>query len=819
MKVGVIMREIKNLNFEWLFKENCSNDLESELSSSEGYNVVDLPHTIKELPLNYFSEKDYQMLSCYKKTIRVLPSMLKKELFLVCEGIAHSSKIYIDDTLVNFHEGGYDEFKVNVTNYLTQLKDYTITIFVDSNETKDIPPFGNVVDYLGYGGIYREVYLEMVDSMHIEDVYAKCYYPMESNIVNFEIKVSGGTEINISIDGVSVDYEITKEQDIYNFEIDNKILWSIDNPHMYKAIIKLYNGYTVCDEIELNFGVRCVEFKSDGFYLNGEHILLKGLNRHQSYPYVGYAMPESMQRLDAQILKNKLGVNVVRCSHYMQSKYFLDECDKLGLLVIEEIPGWQYIGGNKFKELTYQNITSMITRDKNHPSIILWGVRINESADDDEFYKKTNLLSHRLDDLRKTCGVRNFGNSNLLEDVYTYNDFANNGGKVIFSPKKQITNVENPYLITENNGHMFPTKSFDNESRRVEHSLRHLKALNEIKLQPGLSGMLSWCMNDYNTHKDFGSGDMICYHGVLDMFRNPKFASFAYSSQQDKYPFLEVTSSVNIGEYDAGLLDKVIIYTNLDYVKVSLQNDTETIVLGDYYPAKDVFKGLNHPPIIFDDFIGNRLVDEEHIDKKDSDIIKKLFKEISKSGYNIYLKSKLQMFKIMKKYHYSLSDATSLFFKYSSLWGKSSMNLVFEGYSNNEVSKVVRIGEVISTRYDISISKDQLTALNTYDVLKIDIKKVDQNNNILTYSNDCFRVECDNNVTFIGPSIVSLIGGQISIYIKSTTNSRKERFVTKNKDISATTGNVRIYDNKNSLIYEKEIKVLLEKQDECERDN
>lgn len=81
--------------------------------------------------------------------------------------------------------------------------------------------------------------------------------------------------------------------------------------------------------------------RQDGFYLNGKKVKLRGLNRHQSYPYVGYAMPESMQRMDADILKYELGVNAVRTSHYPQSHYFIDQCDRIGLLVFMEIPGWR----------------------------------------------------------------------------------------------------------------------------------------------------------------------------------------------------------------------------------------------------------------------------------------------------------------------------------------------------------------------------------------------------------------------------------------------------------------------------------------------
>lgn len=124
------------------------------------------------------------------------------------------------------------------------------------------------------------------------------------------------------------------------------------------------------------------------FYLNGKKLRLRGLNRHQSYPYVGYAAPASMQIFDADILKKELGVNAVRTSHYPQSQDFIRRCDEIGLLVFTEFPGWQHIGDEEWKRQAVQNLKEMIVQYRNHPSIILWGVRINESQDDDVFTGK-----------------------------------------------------------------------------------------------------------------------------------------------------------------------------------------------------------------------------------------------------------------------------------------------------------------------------------------------------------------------------------------------------------------------------------------------
>lgn len=130
---------------------------------------------------------------------------------------------------------------------------------------------------------------------------------------------------------------------------------------------------------------------------------------------------------DADILKNELKLNAVRTSHYPQSHHFLDRCDELGLLVFTEIPGWQYIGDQEWQDQAVRNTEDMVVQYRNHPSIILWGVRINESEDDDAFYQRTNEAAHRLDPMRQTSGVRYLQKSSLLEDVYAFNDFSHEG--------------------------------------------------------------------------------------------------------------------------------------------------------------------------------------------------------------------------------------------------------------------------------------------------------------------------------------------------------------------------------------------------------
>ncbi len=224
--------------------------------------------------------------------------------------------------------------------------------------------------------------------------------------------------------------------------------------------MRLKHGPEVVDEDSRRFGFREARFTESGFQLNGKVVKLRGLDRHQTFPFVGQAMPARVQRRDALILKNELKCNLIRTSHYPQSPHFLDACDEVGLMVLEEIPGWQHIGDQAWKDLAVDNVGRMITRDWNHPCVILWGVRINESPDDHDFYTRTNALAHQLDPTRQTGGIRNFQHSEFLEDVFTMNDF----GFPLLAPN------HTRYLNTEFVGHTFPTKSFDNATRLTEHA-------------------------------------------------------------------------------------------------------------------------------------------------------------------------------------------------------------------------------------------------------------------------------------------------------------------------------------------------------------
>ena len=165
--------------------------------------------------------------------------------------------------------------------------------------------------------------------------------------------------------------------------------------------------------------------------------------------------------------------------------------------------------------------------------------------------------------------------------------------------------MKKPLLITEHNGHMFPTKSFDPWQKRQEHALRHARVQSDAAADGLHAGCIGWCMFDYATHKDFGSGDRICYHGVLDSFRNPKLAAAVYASQQEKRPVLAVGSPMDIGDYAAGNIGQVSVFTNADEVAL-YKNGLFVSKL-----SKGDWAGLPHGPMVLDDKIGCLLEKKE----------------------------------------------------------------------------------------------------------------------------------------------------------------------------------------------------------------
>lgn len=703
------MRQVLNINTNWQFTPHDEPSAQFPNSKLE-FECVSLPHGNAVLPHSNFSEAEYCFVSWYRREIVVPLENVGQRVFVDFEGVMIAAQVFVNGMAVGTeHRGGFTPFSRDITEFVRFGATNLLSVRVDSTERADIPPFGGLVDYLCFGGIYRDVFLRFTDHVFIQNIATLTGHilePEKSLVVNARVMNTSSmpaimiaqaslydADTLVASQKIQIVLEPGRESTaFFQFQDLNVELWELEHPKLYRLEVELQNG----DVLSTQVGFRSAEFREDGaFYLNGKALKLRGLNRHQSFPYIGMAAPARLQRKDAEIIKFDLACNIVRTSHYPQSPHFLDHCDAIGLLVLEEIPGWQHIGDAAWQEVSKLELRAMVQRDRNHPSIIMWGVRINESPDDHDFYTSTNRLAHELDPSRATGGIRCFHGSELLEDVYTMNDFKYDLG----------TPDAKKYLVTEYGGHMYPTKTFDQEERVVKHMLHHAHVLEQVYRMP-IAGGIGWSAFDYNTHAQFGSGDRICYHGVMDIFRQPKLVAALYASQLElsERVVLEPMTYWTRGDLDEGRISPLWICSNCDRVDVLVDG----INLG-AARRSERFSHLPNPPFVMDHIPGG--------------------------------------------------------------WGEHFGELEVLGYSGGVLVARKRIAaDGVPVKLEAQLDDTELNA-DGADMTRLSLQATDQYGNIQPFAFDVVQLEISGPALIVGPNPVALIGGRVSVFVKATNDA------------------------------------------------
>jgi len=716
---GAAGRTILPINRGWRFSPKPIEGGHDKSFDDSGLERVVIPHTNKRLPWHGFDEKEYEFVSLYRRPFKVPNRAKDHRVFADFEGVMTASTVWINGVRLGEYKGGYTPFSFELTPHLDWDGENVLAVDVDSTERPDVPPFGYEIDYLTFGGIYREVSLRIVPETYIENTFVRpknvlsgkpsvdieCFLENAKSSKKplvIEVELLDGSQTIAKVSqklptpprkranpspeaGASSSYVLSLN------DLAGVKLWELSDRNLYAVRVRLMDGAQVIDEDSRRFGFREAQFTDRGFELNGKVIKLRGLDRHQTFPYVGQAMPGRVQRRDADILRNKLHCNIVRTSHYPQSKHFLDACDEVGLLVLEEIPGWQHIGDEAWKEISVDNVRRMIQRDWNHPSIILWGVRINESKDDHDFYTRTNATAHQLDPTRQTGGIRYFQESEFLEDVFTMNDFG--------FPLKAPNHPR--YLNTEFVGHTYPTKTIDNVERLTEHTMRHARIHDQLASNPQYAGGIGWCAFDYNTHGNFGSGDRICYHGVTDIFREPKPAAGFYKSQCDPSEEVVLEPAFHWARGDESVgFTKAVVCSNCDHLKVFI-NDK---LIAEADPDRKQFQHLRYAPFVVDAGSGLR------------------------HG-----------------------------------WG----NLRLEGYiGGNKVIEKNMSGRGVDTKF--TIMPDDLALVGDgADATRVVLRVTDEVGAIRPFANDSIKLQIEGPAEIIGDNPFSLVGGTGGIWIRA----------------------------------------------------
>ncbi|MFZ0088318.1 MAG: glycoside hydrolase family 2 TIM barrel-domain containing protein [Solirubrobacteraceae bacterium] len=626
-------REI-GLNQGWLFGGVYAPGAEVPGHSERHFVEVTLPHTVAPLSWGDWDPRTWEHRWIYRRHIAGAP-LVGGRVFVDFQGVMTSATVFLNGQRIARHDGGYLPWSVELTQHLTP-RDNVLAVVVDSRQL-DVPPDrsragARAVDFLQPGGIYRDVALRVAPAVLVSDVFAQptdvlsgapgvdvqvtidaAYLPagrvtvgaavldgpnpVGSAGATVTLKHPGETVVALSITGLT-----------------GLTLWSPDTPQLYQVQATV-TADGVSHAIQVSMGFREARFELDGFYLNGERLQIIGLNRHQLFPYTGMAAPERLQRRDAELLRHELGCNMVRCSHYPQSPHFLDACDELGLMVWEEPPGWQYVGDQSFQEIVVRNVHDMVMRDRNRPSVIIWGTRLDETTSHPVLYAHTRRLARTLDGSRQSSGAMNtHSTSGWAEDVFAYNDYHSEDGAAILEPP--LPGV--PYLVSEAVGVRDGAPLYrwvDSGATLAQQASRHAQVNAIARTNTAYAGVLAWAGIDYASL----SGGVRAWHnlkwaGVLDTFRVPKPGAAFYRSQVDPAtaPIVLPVFFWDFGPSSPpdGPGANTMIATNCD----SLQIFVDGALLTTAAPDPATLPQLAYPPVLVDLMVDGTSFPELRVD-------------------------------------------------------------------------------------------------------------------------------------------------------------------------------------------------------------
>jgi beta-galactosidase len=618
-----------SLNGDWSFGGPLKDDTERSQLHENALSHVTLPHCVCQLSWQDWDPAAWEHVWLYRRNFLLPPEFRSRRVFLRFDGVMVGASPSINGHVLKGHLGGYLPFQYEITNWL-KGGDNVLAIAVDSR-WKNVPPEGSPkgprsIDYLEPGGIFRPVNLYAVPKIFISDVFAKPVNVLDSDR-RVEVACSIDTAVSISnpihietelMDGSRV---ISRERKFLKLEagrktevaltlsnLGNIALWDSNHPRLYDVVTTLSMLGKPVHQYRVRTGFRDARFEADGFFLNDRRVQLFGLNRHELYPYVGGAMPTRVLRRDAEILRREFNCNVVRCSHYPQSESFLDACDELGLMVWEEIPGWQYVGDAAWKELAVRDVADMVSRDRNHPAIVIWGVRVNESQNDPALYVRTKEIAHSLDDSRPTSGsmtpssTRNW-QQEWHQDVFAFDDYhsAPDGSVGIRDPLPGV-----PYMLAEAVGQFNYSrgKGFDAHYRRngdaalqEAQALRHAQAHEKGMSLRRCAGIIAWCGFDYGSLLNSYRG--VKYPGVADVFRIPKLGASFYQAQMNPKirPVIIPNFYWDFGpETPRGPGQNAAIFSNCDRLEIAVNGKPFTVAK----PDRAAFPHLQYPPFFCD---------------------------------------------------------------------------------------------------------------------------------------------------------------------------------------------------------------------------
>ena len=603
-------RTIRKINDGWKFVPGPRENAE--------WRPVALPHTWNVAD-TLDDEPGYRRgVSWYRRELNFEKSFRGRRVFLYFEGANHVAEVFINDKFVGKHIGGYTAFSFDVTEFLRSNATNVIEVSVDNTLILDNPPIDG--DFNMYGGIYRDVWLIAADPVHLgsTDVTGNGIAITTPDVSDGQATVnvmgsvvnSGNSARDVEISsevidargrrvatgGASLRIESRSRAEFpqTSIKVVRPLLWSPDSPNLYRVRTVIRERGKTLDEVTNPLGFRWFKFDAEkGFFLNGQHVKLRGTNRHQDIAGMGNAVPDELHVRDLEIIKEN-GFNFVRLAHYPQDPSVLEAADRLGLIIWEEIPIVNPIHiSDTFNENARNMLREMIRQHRNHPSIIMWGY-MNEvylrAPKGEELPRATVSLARELENICRTedpgrvtviafhgdrdlyyrsglVDVTQVVGWNLYQGWYsgTFEDF----GKFVDEFHRRYPN--RPFIISEFGAnadrrvHAVAPKRFDSSIEWQQ--MFHEAYLREIETRPFIAGSAIWNQFDFGSEFRGETMPHINQKGMYTYDRQPKDVSFFYRANYSREPVLHIAVR-DWPKRSGPKTQTVVVYTNLERVEM-----------------------------------------------------------------------------------------------------------------------------------------------------------------------------------------------------------------------------------------------------------
>ena len=614
-------RLTKIINTDWTFNYFPAEEL-NEKSLATDYDdsswpAVALPHTWLTYEttgevhpfIKFPSEREdtywWYGWGVYRKTLQFAPSLKNKEIFVELDGVQKYCKVYLNGNYIGDHKGGFTSFYFPLTKYINWDGENILSVAVNGrqNDPFRIPPM-HAGNWNVYSGIYRDVRIVAKNKVYFpyQGSYAHeggvfITTPVVNNnsgTVNirsflknsFEKPVSVRIEhVIISPDGnkivefgnkLSIQAGEIKEIELPTEKLENIRLWSPDTPVLYKVISSIFVNGKLSDQIINPLGFRYFhwDYNNDDLYINGKRTNIKGINRHQEYPWLGDAHPKWIAKMDFEDIKYNLGHNFMRLTHYPNDKYLYDLADSMGIVMVEEVPNIKSIDFDE--TVQEQNVKEMIRRDRNHPSIFFWSVgnETTDAADSKWVYEEDTT---RIIHARKCVN----GQGDFVEHTHENLDMENLL-RVTIHGWFDIDDAPKGFSSEPKNGYHCGTETWHHKMAQVrDGSIRGLLGHNSV----------TWLYEDHGLNREYLNSTLkhINPKGWVDMYRQPKYIYWLTKANYTDIPTVFIHPHFWREKY-MGQIKTITIDSNCDEVELFVNGRS----LGKRTPDKANFYNLDY---------------------------------------------------------------------------------------------------------------------------------------------------------------------------------------------------------------------------------